>query len=114
MIPTFALPGERMPGQFGPTSRERLFFLIVLYTRSFVSLSTSMRTGSPPRGIRPRDLRWLGSIRPPLIAGKLDDARGGAIHRGFRVHSLQVGLGQQLAALLVVRSVEAHDERHLR
>ena len=23
MIPTLALPGERMPGQFGPTSRER-------------------------------------------------------------------------------------------
>ncbi len=30
MIPTFALPGDRIPGQFGPISRERPFFLIVL------------------------------------------------------------------------------------
>ena len=34
MIPTLALPGDRMPGQLGPTSRERPFFLIVLNTRS--------------------------------------------------------------------------------
>ena len=30
MIPTLALPGERMPGQLGPISRLRPFFLSVL------------------------------------------------------------------------------------
>ncbi len=30
MIPTFALPGDRIPGQFGPISRERPFFLMHL------------------------------------------------------------------------------------
>ena len=33
MIPTFALPGDRIPGQFGPTSRE-LPRRRWLYTRS--------------------------------------------------------------------------------
>ena len=27
MIPTLALPGDRMPGQLGPTSRARPLFL---------------------------------------------------------------------------------------
>ncbi len=30
MIPTLAFPGERMPGQLGPISRLRPFFLSVL------------------------------------------------------------------------------------
>ena len=34
MIPTFALPGDRIPGQLGPISRARPFFLSVLNTRS--------------------------------------------------------------------------------
>ena len=34
-------------------------------------------------------------------------------HRRLRVHVGQVGLRQQRAALLVVRAVEPHDERHL-
>ena len=34
MIPTLALPGDRIPGQFGPIRRARPFFLIVLKTRS--------------------------------------------------------------------------------
>ena len=34
MIPTLALPGERIPGQFGPIRRERPWALSVLNTRS--------------------------------------------------------------------------------
>ena len=30
MIPTDALPGDRIPGQLGPISRARRFFLSVL------------------------------------------------------------------------------------
>ena len=46
--------------------------------------------------------------------GELDDLLGGLVHRRRRVHVGQVGLGEDPPALLVVRAVEPHDERHRR
>ena len=49
---------------------------------------------------------------PPRRARQLDDALGRAEHRRLGVDVGQVGLGQQLAALLVVGAVEPHHEGH--
>ena len=62
-------------------------------------LACPCRPGSPSRLARPR--------------AASSTTRSAALeHRGLRVHVGQVRLGQQLAALLVVGAVEAHDERH--
>src|SRR4051794_34373889 len=195
MMPTFALPGDRTPGQLGPIRPTPGVRLRFVYTRSSscagmpsviamivgipasaasstesaakragtntiavlacVSSTASwkvLNTGMPSTlwpplpGVTPEttfvpyfllfsawkvpsrpvmpdtqrrvslSMRMLTGLRLHLRAGlrELHDALGGVEHRRLDVQALQIGLGQQTAALLVVRAVEAHDERHLR
>ena len=80
MIPTFALPGDRMPGQFGPMRR---------------------RPGCAARCVETRSSSWAGM--PSVIAmieldagvGRLEDRVGGEARRDEDHRRVRAGLARR-------------------
>ncbi len=70
----------------------------------------------PSRPVRPETTSFVSLVDDDAHAaapGELDDAAGGVEHRLLLVQVGQVGLGEDLQALLGVGAVEAHDQRQL-